>query len=460
MGKAGKWLRNFLTGKKEKEKEKEKEREKNTSNQQISLGAENPTTPITIPPTTPKEKRRWSFRRSSATAPGQKDTNSTDTIATIPPSQAVFEAENDQKKHALAVAAATAAAADAAVAAAQAAAAMIRLTVAATERANAVEEAAAIKIQSVFRAHLARKALNALKGLVKLQALVRGHLVRKQATMTLRCMQALVTVQARARAQRIRMAEEVNPYSQRQFNHRKSTQDNRFKHSHYDFDRGMEENIKIVEMDLGDSKGSTKSRNSYSSQAQTERIEHRFSTHSAPNRAYPKPDHQQISPSPSAITDLSPRASSGHFEEFSFGTAQSSPQYYSAMSKPDPQAEYAESLYNEYPFYPSYMANTESSRAKARSQSAPKSRPDAFERQPSRRRPSIEGRNVPRAVRMQRSSSHVGSAAQNYHYPWSIKLDRSSVSLKDSECGSTSTVLTNNNYCKSVVGFDIQGNRF
>ncbi|PSS16006.1 Protein IQ-DOMAIN like [Actinidia chinensis var. chinensis] len=355
----------------------------------------------------------------------------------------------------MAVAVATAAAADAAVAAAQAAAAVIRLTAVTGGcggRGIAIEEAAAIKMQSNFRAYLARKALNALKGLVKLQALVRGHLIRKQATATIRCMQALATVQARARAQRIKMVEDSNS-NQRQLNQKKTTRDYRIRPTYQD----MEENIKIVEMDLGESKGSTKSRNSYSNHApQTDRTEHPLYTHSAPPCAYLKQDHRDISPAPSALTDMSLRACSGHFEDYSFGTAQSSPQYHSAVSKP----EYTESLSYEYSLFPNYMANTESSRAKVRSQSAPKSRPDSFERQPSRRRPSLEGRNVPRAVRMQRSSSHVGSTAQNYQYPWSVKLDRSNVSLKESECGSTSTVLTNTNYCRSLVGFEVSGNRY
>lgn len=231
----------------------------------------------------------------------------------------------------------------------------------------------------------------------------------------------------------------------------------------------LEENIKIVEMDVCETKCDSRRRNSNSNSRNN--TNHPHHAYYSPITSYSKEEaHRASSPSPSALTEMSPRAYSGHFEVCtSFSTAQSSPQYYySAISRPDdsknhpsvfPKPPYAEAesvVSYDYPLFPNYMANTQSSRAKARSQSAPKQRPaDSFERQPSRRRASVEGRNVPRPVRMQRSASHVGASAQNYQYPWSIKLDKSSVSLKDSECGSTSTVLTNTNYCRSLVAYDV-----
>ncbi|XP_010938447.1 protein IQ-DOMAIN 19 [Elaeis guineensis] len=414
MGKTGKWLRSFLFGKKDKEK--------NGSSGSVP---------------TPKEKKRWSFRRSAVTG---KDVNSRDMLASAS-SRRFLDSDMDRKRHAMAMAEATAAAADAAVAAAQAAAAVLRLTTTAAIRCSFAEEAAAaIRIQAAFRSYLARKALCALKGLVKLQALVRGHLVRKQAANTLRCMQALVTAQARARAQRIQMLEKAQSSSQRQSNSRKSPHHPRNRQFH-EVERNVEEIIKIVEMDHGESWSNLRSRNSYT--MQTERKEPKFSAYGHNHQPYKLDPLQRVSRSPSALTDIGPRAYSGDFEDFTIPTAQSSPQYLSASLTPD-----------ETTFYPNYMANTESSRAKARSQSAPKQRSNSCERQPSRRRILMEGRNVPQSVQMQRSSSHAGSTAYD-QYPWSIKLGKSSMPLKDSKGGSTSTVLTNTNYFRSLIAYEL-----
>ncbi|XP_043713422.1 protein IQ-DOMAIN 32-like [Telopea speciosissima] len=68
-----------------------------------------------------------------------------------------------------------------------------------------LEESVAVVIQAAIRGYLAQRTLLKLKNVVKLQAAVRGHLVRRQAVGTLRCVQAIVKMQALVRARRARL---------------------------------------------------------------------------------------------------------------------------------------------------------------------------------------------------------------------------------------------------------------
>ncbi|KAJ4900526.1 Uncharacterized protein Rs2_14477 [Raphanus sativus] len=70
------------------------------------------------------------------------------------------------------------------------------------------EEAAAILIQTIFRAYLAKRAIRAMRGLVRLKSLMEGSVVKRQAANTLKCMQTLSRVQSQIRERRIRMSEE------------------------------------------------------------------------------------------------------------------------------------------------------------------------------------------------------------------------------------------------------------
>ncbi|XP_054804798.1 protein IQ-DOMAIN 19-like isoform X2 [Prosopis cineraria] len=385
MGKTRKWLRNLLMSQK---KHEEKEMRQCGENDQISSTASE--TP------TPKEKRRWSFRRPS----NSKQLNSAETNVTVSPTLPVPPGATDADQ-------------------------------------NLQNSHLAIIITSSITA--ARKALGALRGIVKLQALVRGELVRKWASATLRRMEALLTAQAKACALRIRMASEAKSNQRHSTYHRKAP-GNLIRHV-YDFDEidmELEENIKIVKVDAYGSKDSGRSRNNTINYTQHNGSEQSFSAHYPTYGSYSKEEDHKASPAPSA---QSSRASKPDDKKLLFTSPVTSSHNSSV---------------------PNYMANTESSRAKFRSNSAPRQRPDSFERQLSRPRASMETRNTGHrpVMQMRRSSSHVGAVAQNYQYLSSIKLDRSAASLIESVCGSTSTVLTNIQYCKSLVSYNPHEDRY
>ncbi|XP_020585656.1 protein IQ-DOMAIN 1-like [Phalaenopsis equestris] len=386
---------------------------------------------------------------------------------------------DEQGKRAIAVAAATAAAAEAAVAAAQAAAAVVRLTSSgrsvglSSSGGLKMEVWAAIKIQATFRGYLARRALRALRGLVKLQALVRGNIVRKQAAETLRCMQALVRVQARARTCRALLSETSRSSKSSRSNPgpptpekyestlrstasktnrsgslmRDSSKKTRMDYSHKEhwnwLDQWMEEryldgrevsktvddenSAKIMEVDTFkptkfNSKRKTNTFPSSSSPMNSDQNSHGLAV--APDSPSKDSTTAQLSmSSPLSSVDMRQSLSPLRFPIVVPEDLGASPQFFSATSLAGSsrrvaltpaKSDYSRSLFSGYADHPNYMANTESSRAKARSQSAPKQRPE-FEKSSSSKRLSGQG------VGGQKSSLHAKFV--NKAYPGSGRLD-------------------------------------
>ncbi|KAL7140204.1 hypothetical protein ABFS83_09G105900 [Erythranthe nasuta] len=389
MGKATRWLRGLLGMKKDKE-----------NVETNSNGGDK------------KDKKRRSF------AEPRKDSLGLSKIppGNIPASDSPWlrssyftDSEKEQNKHAIAVAAATAAAADAAVAAAHAAVAVVRLTSqgkgggALFSGGGGREKWAAARIQSVFRGYLARKALRALKGLVKLQALVRGYLVRKRAAATLHSMQALFRAQTSVRAQRARRS--INTESRARNSTESEFHSKRLSSSYESSvnNNSYDESPKIVEIDTC---GAHKSRS------------RRMTTNNSCMSEHSDDQYYQI-PARLSIPDCRHLQELQEFdwgyvrEDYKFPTAQNTPRF-ACSGRAHAPATPAKSLCGDHFFRPysnsncpSYMANTQSFRAKLRSHSAPRQRPDVGPKKRLSLNEIMASRTSFSGVRMHKACSQV-----------------------------------------------------
>ncbi|KAF7813255.1 protein IQ-DOMAIN 14-like [Senna tora] len=373
-----------------------------------------------------KSKRRWSLIKHSK---GSKSQIATTTSSDLNGTASLFSDSLNANKHAIAVAAATAAVAEAALAAAQAAAEVVRLTsgggggegsVPSTSSLPAAvvhggarqhrwpEEVAAVKIQSAFRGYLAKRALRALKALVKLQALVRGHIVRKKTADMLRRMQTLVRLQSQARAGRVHLSHTLHSTKStlshqhpvpEYYEHPLRAYSTKFEGSsllkrsnsnaYYReigserarfgsnwFDRWIEENVwdhpraeknersdKILEVDtwkphLKPSQNEKSLMASYLASS--------YDQYDSPTRTLNQTLFGSLNKFPKGIKES---------QKLPSRTAESSPEPFSSASSRRIRAPFTPTRSEcGYMGHPNYMANTESSRAKVRSMSAPRQR--------------------------------------------------------------------------------------
>ncbi|KAI3756452.1 hypothetical protein L1987_56272 [Smallanthus sonchifolius] len=365
-------------------------------------------------------KRRWSFvksRQGTSRPPSHRNPSKSIDGTSL---HRYHNPQADEESN-TALAAATAAVVDAAVATAQAAAEVVRMT-SRTTAYGVHEELAAIKIQSCFRAYLARRALRALKGLVKLQAVVRGHILRKQTTDMMRRLQALMRAQARARVLRSQIPDPTTkpshfqePPTPEKFEHFPHT-----KHDHSSISKRNDSKSYARGQERTFLDGSTDHEHDKIVEVDTSEPHIMFN-----GRRFFQPDQISFGCSQSLTTSrgstFQPTTSSpcASCEVTSFDDS-----VRGGVSTPI-KSDSSRSCFSGYLDHPNYMSNTESSRAKVRSLSAPRLRSQLEASSVTKRDPGCKyGPGMQQAPTMRESFAKKA-------YPGSGRLDQLGMQVYD-----------------------------
>ncbi|XP_016510590.1 protein IQ-DOMAIN 22-like [Nicotiana tabacum] len=277
------------------------------------------------------------------------------------------------------------------------------------------EEWPAVVIQSYFRAYLSRRALRALKGLVKLQALVRGHIVRKQTVDMLRRMQALIRAQSRARVGRSQVSE--SPHFSANFiqflDHGPATPD---KFEHVSRAKSMKNDQMFMLKRNSSNHISCRMDKKQGSFARSGSIDDIGKILEIDNgRPYITSTQKNLFYS----SDLSLNSDqlSYSLDETCFSSADNSPQLHSVSSKcacsrrgPFTPTKSTDGTRSYSSNHPNYMSYTEAAKAKTRSMSAPKLRPQ-YDKRYSR-------------SNLQNGSTYCTNFTSKGVYPGSGQLDR------------------------------------
>lgn len=153
------------------------------------------------------------------------------------------------------------------------------------------------------------------------------------------------------------------------------------------------------------------------------------------------------------------------YEAYRFSTAENSPRSYMTI-KADPRTasftrqepNYQDPMSYGYRFSPNYMTNTESSRAKVRSQSEPKQRPKWSMKHKNKQMEIADAMHfsLDDPV-MKRSSTQCkyDSGSEN-HDPWFVKLYKTKSSFRNSKYDSDSTSISHSHFHESLSAYEVR----